>query len=155
MVEVAINVNMTLVKGALNKLKFKIPKAQKKAMSLTSQFIQTAIKTRTAKGKDWKGGSFKPYSEGYKKKRLKRGATTTPNLMWSGQMLGNMTNKQVSANKYKIFFSNQTQNRKAAYHDFYGAGKGKVIRPFFSVSNKEEQKAVNIFKKSFERDLRL
>jgi len=154
-VEVAINVNLTATKGSLNKLKFKVPKAQKRALSLTAQWIQTAIKTRTAKGRDWKGGSFKSYSSGYKKKRLKKNRTLTPNLFYEGLMLGNMTNKQVSANKFKVFFPNQTQNRKAAYHDFFGAGKGKVIRPFFSVSNKEEMKAVNIFKKAFEKDLRI
>tara|TARA_B100000686_G_C16352210_1_gene743439 strand:- start:36 stop:497 length:462 start_codon:yes stop_codon:yes gene_type:complete len=139
------------VKLALAKLNKQVATRADVAVNKATMFIQTVIKTRTSKGKDWRGGSFKPYSEGYKKKRLKRGATTTPNLMWSGLMLSNMQPKKTGKLKRKLFFPNQHENRKAAYHDFIGAGKGKVKRPFMSVNSKEWNKAYSIFHKEINK----
>jgi hypothetical protein len=59
-------------------------------------------------------------------KRAKRGATLTPNLFFSGQMLGNMSFKKLSHTKGQIFFPNRTQNIKAFFND--------QSRPFFDVN---------------------
>ena len=139
------------VKKALNKLQKQVVNKTDVAVNKATMFLQTAIKTRTARGKDWRGSSFEPYSAGYEKKRLKRGATTTPNLMWSGLMLSNMQPKKTGKLRRKIFFSNQHENRKAAYHDFIGAGKGRVVRPFMSINPKEWNKAKRIFDKEIKK----
>jgi hypothetical protein len=62
-------------------------------------------------------------------------------------MLGNMTFKKLSSTKGQVFFPNRTQNIKAFFND-----EG---RPFFSVNRAEEDKAVEVFKKTFERELRI
>ena len=41
-------------------------------------------------------------------------------------------------NKSELFFRRQAENRKASYHDYFGAGKKKVVRPFFSIGRKDE-----------------
>ena len=99
MVAVNINVEVTAAKGALDKLKVKIPSATAKGIAVASTFIQNAIKDRTRKGRDFKGVAFKPYSKAYAKKRLKRNKTTLPNLKFTGQMLGNMSFKILSKTK--------------------------------------------------------
>ena len=162
-----MRIEVSAVKGALDQVKRKIPSASAKGIAVASTFIQNAIKDRTRKGKSVKGGGFKPYSTkpyffnigsernpkyktfqgGYKAFRAYKGRTTTPNLFFSGQMLGNMTFKKLSSTKGQVFFPNRTQNIKAFFND--------QTRPFFSVNRKEEDKAVDIFRKTFERELRI
>ena len=147
MVTVNINIDVTAAKGSLNQIKRKIPRATIKGIAVASTFIQNAIKDRTRKGISVKGSKFKPYSKAYAKKRAKRGATLTPNLFFSGQMLGNMSFKAVTKTKGQVFFPNRTQNIKAFFND--------QTRPFFDVNNKEEARAVKEFRKTFERELRI
>ena len=155
MVAVNINVEVTAVKGALDQLKTKIPNSTRKALNKTGMFLQSAIKDRTGKGRDFKGRAFRPYSPKYAKQRAKEGRTTTPNLFRSGQMLGNMTARTFSPTKAEIFFRSNLQNIKAFYNDTHGVGKAKVKREFFSVGKKEEEKAVKIFTDTLMRDLRI
>lgn len=147
MVTVNLEVNVTAVKGALDKIKRKVPSASAKGIAVASTFIQNAIKDRTRQGKSVNGGGFKRYSTSYAKKRAKRGASLTPNLFFTGQMLGNMSFKKLSSTKGQVFFPNRTQNIKAFFND--------QSRPFFSVNRQEEDKAVDIFRKTFERELRI
>ena len=147
MVTVNLEVNVTAVKGALNQIKRKIPRASAKGIARAATFIQNAIKDRTRQGRSVTGGAFKSYSSSYKKVRSKRGATLTPNLFFTGQMLGNMSFKSLSSTKGQVFSPNRTQNVKAFIND--------KTRPFFDVNRSEEDKAVDIFRKTFERELRI
>ena len=142
-----MKIEVSAVKGALDQVKRKIPSASAKGIAIASTFIQNAIKDRTRQGKSVNGSGFKPYSKSYRKVRAKRGATLTPNLFFSGQMLGNMSFKKLSSTKGQVFFPNRTQNIKAFFND--------QSRPFFSVNKKEEDRAVEIFRKTFERELRI
>ena len=147
MVTVNMRIEVSAVKGALDKIKRKIPSASAKGIARAGIFIENAIKDRTRQGTSVNGGGFKKYSKGYAKVRAKRGATLTPNLFFTGQMLGNMTFKKLSSTKGQVFFPNRTQNIKAFFND--------QSRPFFSVNRQEEDKAVDIFRKTFERELRI
>tara|TARA_R110000823_G_scaffold260174_1_gene381105 strand:+ start:262 stop:729 length:468 start_codon:yes stop_codon:yes gene_type:complete len=150
-----MQIEVSAVKGALDQIKRRIPSATSRGMAKAGAFIQEAIKNRTRKGQDFKGRQFRPYSASYAKKRSKEGRTQTPNLFYSGQMFSNMTYKKMSQTKGQIFFPNRTQNLKAFYNDTLGVGKADIRREFFSVSAKEEAKAVKIFTETFERELRL
>ena len=147
MVTVNLEVNVTAVKGALDKINRKVPSASSKGIAVASTFIQNAIKDRTRKGKSVSGAGFKKYSKAYARKRAKRGSSLTPNLFFTGQMLGNMTFKKLSSSKGQVFFPNRTQNIKAFFND--------QSRPFFSVNKKEEDRAVEVFRKTFEKELRI
>jgi len=142
-----MRIEVSAVKGALDKVKRKIPSASAKGIARAGIFIENAIKDRTRQGTSVNGGGFKKYSKGYAKVRAKRGATLTPNLFFTGQMLGNMSFKKLSSTKGQVFFPNRTQNIKAFFND--------QSRPFFSVNRQEEDKAVDIFRKTFERELRI
>ena len=142
-----MKIELSAVKGALNQIKTKIPRATAKGIAKASAFIQVAIKERTRQGRSVNGGAFKSYSRSYAKARVKRGATTTPNLFFTGQMLGNMNFKSLSSTKGQVFFPNRTQNIKAFFND--------QTRPFFDVNRSEEDRAIEIFRKTFERELRI
>ena len=147
MVTVNMRIEVSAVKGALDKVKRKIPSASAKGIARAGIFIENAIKDRTRQGTSVNGGGFKKYSKGYAKVRAKRGATLTPNLFFTGQMLGNMTFKKLSSTKGQVFFPRRTENIKAFFND--------QSRPFFSVNKQEEDRAVDIFRKTFERELRI
>ena len=142
-----MRIEVSAVKGALDKIKRKIPSASAKGIARAGIFIENAIKDRTRQGTSVNGGGFKRYSKGYAKKRAKRGATLTPNLFFTGQMLGNMTFKKLSSTKGQVFFPRRTENIKAFFND--------QSRPFFSVNKQEEDRAVEEFRKTFERELRI
>ena len=142
-----MQIEVSAVKGALDQIKRKIPSASAKGIARASTFIQNAIKDRTRQGKSVNGGGFKKYSKGYARKRAKRGATLTPNLFFTGEMLGNMSFKKLSSTKGQVFFPRRTENIKAFFND--------QSRPFFSVNRQEEDRAVDIFRKTFERELRI
>ena len=147
MVQLNINVDLSVVKGSLDQIKRKIPAATSKGIAQAGLFIALAIKERTRKGISVQGSSFKPYSQAYAKKRAKRNATLTPNLFFTGQMLGNMSFKKLSQTKGQVFFPHRQQNIKAFFND--------QTRPFFDVNDKEEERAIKIFSKTFERELRI
>jgi len=142
-----MRIEVSAVKGALDKVKRKIPSASAKGIARAGIFIENVIKDRTRQGTSVNGGGFKKYSKGYAKVRAKRGATLTPNLFFTGQMLGNMTFKKLSSTKGQVFFPRRTENIKAFFND--------QSRPFFSVNKQEEDRAVDIFRKTFERELRI
>ena len=55
------------------------------------RLAREAIITRTQRGTDMHGSSFKPYSTGYAKAKAAIGASATPNLTLSGEMLRAIT----------------------------------------------------------------
>jgi hypothetical protein len=74
------------------------------------QFGMTAIKTRTVQGRDVDGKPFKPYSEGYRLFRIKKGRPVNKvNLTFTGSMLGSMT-YDIGKNFVRIYFLNTSSD---------------------------------------------
>jgi len=101
------------------------------------------IKKRTREGKDVEGRSFKPYSEGYRRIRQRAGRPTTPvdlNFSNAGGMLDSIEGFIPSTlDKVSIEFNRPDKELLAYYHNISGAGKGKVIREFFALSDDESE----------------
>lgn len=72
------------------------------------------IKQRTAKGQDVQGNFFRGYSDKYKIFRQDKGRGTSPNLFFSGKMLGAMTHKTENGDTVRIFFADTQQAAKAS-----------------------------------------
>lgn len=61
-------------------------------MAAVGQFVRQRIIERTARGVDASGQPFAAYSDGYaERKREELGASGSPDLMVSGEMLRNIT----------------------------------------------------------------
>lgn len=61
-------------------------------MAAVGQLVRQRIVERTARGVDASGQPFAAYSEGYaKRKREELGASGSPDLMVSGEMMRNIT----------------------------------------------------------------
>ena len=72
----------------------------------------------------------------------------------SGQMFRSLT-YDFKGLKSSLFFRGQDQNKKASYHDFFGVGKKKTIRPFFSIGNKEEDKIRQEFASTYFKEMKI
>ena len=142
----------------------KFPRTIKEILANVSAIQIRNIRIRTEKGKSVNGSPFAPYSTkpfffntkpesspvykffegGYREFRASKGRSTKPDLNFSGKMLSSMTTR-VGTNKASLFFRRQSENKKAFFHDIAGAGKGRVVRPFFSINRQEENQIVKVF----------
>tara|TARA_R100001510_G_C7634244_1_gene192679 strand:+ start:38 stop:493 length:456 start_codon:yes stop_codon:yes gene_type:complete len=124
----------------IENIKKKAPQKIRQALSFVSALQIRRIKTRTRAGISSTGTKFAPYSKGYGSKK----ESGFVDLTDSGQMLGSMTFK-ASQSKGELFFRGREQVEKASIHDLFGAGKKKVIRPFFRINQKDEEVILKTF----------
>ena len=145
--------NSAEIVAIVKKIQRRSTSAIKKALANASAFEVGAIKKRTQqKGIDYKGRPFKPYSIKYKRAAVKQSGVV--DLTDTGQMFSSLTSR-ILPSKGELFFRQGFANRKAFFHDEAGAGRKKVIRPFFSISKSEETKIENIFFSVLEKELKL
>jgi hypothetical protein len=138
--QVRLTSNGKEIERLLKKRGKALSKSVRRALSRTALAGIQIIEERTAKGKSYKGGSFKPYSKlpdgGYFAWRKEQGLTTKPNLSVSGNMLSSLTSN-VDNRAATIFFSRATEAEKAA--------KNNATRPFFGFSDLEEKTLGKVF----------
>ena len=137
-VKTKIKSNTIEVQNYLKKLEKKLPRAIEESLNRVSAYGVKQITEKTQKCVLPDGGRLKPYAQSTKKARQKKGRqVSVVDLTDTGQMFRSLTWK-ADRKKSTLFFRRQSENRKAAYHDFFGAGKKKVVRPFFSIGRKDE-----------------
>lgn len=106
--------------------------------------VNRIIQERTRKGIGVGGEAFKPYSEQYAKKRGRAGLPINPPDLKFDEKSGMM--KRIDHeifNDYKaveIFINSPEKEQLAIYHNIMGAGKSKVIRRFWGLSEEEKEK---------------
>lgn len=131
-----IKTNAKEVAKATKKRGKDLQKSVKKALSITAQEGINIIQARTSKGVGYKGGNFKPYDQKYAAFRSARNRGTTPDLEFTGKMLGSMTSR-ANSKRAEIFFSRAAESKKAAMNN--------KSRPFFGFSDRETDKLGKIF----------
>jgi len=103
-------------------------------------YANNLIQKRVKANKDLSGQKFKPYSDAYKKRRLKAGKPVDRvYLEYTGQMLAAMTHKAFTTHA-QLYFATPRSETLAKYHSRDGAGKSRVIRSFFGITESEELK---------------
>ena len=126
-----------------------------KGLNKVSNMAIFMIDKRTKKGLLPDGGRMIPYAKSTIKSRKKKGRQTGfVDLEDTGQMFRSLT-YEIKGLRSSLFFRGQDQNKKASYHDFFGVGKKKTIRPFFSVGNKEEDKIRQEFTKTYFKEMKI
>jgi hypothetical protein len=76
----------------------------KRALSKMALVAIANIKTRTARGIDFQGQGFRPYTEEYAALRNQFGRNTAPvDLTWTGRMLGNLKITRTEMERAKIY----------------------------------------------------
>lgn len=123
------------LRGLLPRQRKAILKKRKRALLATAVKGSEMILERTAKGEGYKG-AFAEYSDRYAAFRRATGRSTTPDLFFSGKMLGNMTQK-ANGKQAVIYFSRAAEAKKAAMNN--------DIRPFMGFTRAESQELSAFF----------
>ena len=153
--EVKVEVNTINVVNELKRMTRKQKSAVEKALNRVSNMAIFMITKRTQSGKLPDGGQMRAYAPATVKSRKKRGRQTGfVDLTDTGKMFRSLDYK-VSGLKSTLFFSNMERNKIASYHDIFGAGKSKVVRPFFSIGDKEEDKIKQEFASTYFKEMKI
>ena len=149
--DIRVKYNSIEVKNYLNSILKRTPSAIQQSLNRVSAYGVKQITEKTQKGQKPDGGTFEPYAKSTRKSRLKRGRQVSfVDLTDTGQMFRSLT-WNAKGNKSELFFRRQAENRKASYHDYFGAGKKKVVRSFFSIGRKDEIQIQKRFAQHFFR----
>ena len=140
---VTIKANTIQLSKDLQQIQKQFPNAIQQTLANVSAFQILNIRDRTqTKGVSVNGTAFKPYSAGYKRAKVKESGVV--DLTDTGQMFSSLTTR-ILPSKGTLFSRNMSANKKAFFHDQAGAGKGKVVRPFFGINRQEEKQIVKVF----------
>ena len=133
--KISLKSNAKQVANKLGKEGKELSASVKRALSIAAQQGINIIEGRTDRGIGYKG-AFESYTPEYAVFRSDRGRGTTPDLAFTGQMLGSMTSKATSR-QAEIFFTRAAEAKKAAMNN--------KTRPFFGFNRKEQKQLGEIF----------
>ena len=134
--QVSVKTNAKEVSRRIGKKGKELSASVRRALSITAQAGVGIIEDRTAKGRGFKGGFFKKYNPTYAAFRSKRGRGSTPDLQFTGKMLGSITTK-ANSKQAVIFFTRASEAKKAAMNN--------KSKPFFGFNRKEEKQLGQVF----------
>ena len=146
--ELKIKTNADLVKKRYSRIQRKFKSIIEKGILQAGFQLLDIIRTKTAKGIDFRDRPFAPYSQGYLKKLQREGRATKVDLFYSGRMLSALTPsgrtiKKTGRNKVTVSFSNSQMRERA----FFNQVLGKTKREFFGFNDRTEK----IIAKQFNR----
>ena len=124
----------------MNKLFKKTPDNlfNKGVLNLIAMKQKNRMHLRTLSGEDYQNKSFSPYNASYALK-TKKTSVNDVNLTLTSNMLDSMTTKADDMQAV-IFFGNDDAEFLADIHQNRGAGRSKVIRKFFGMSEDDKDK---------------
>ncbi len=134
--DIKINTNAKDVAKRIGKKGKELSASVKRALSITAQVGINIIEDRTREGVGFKGGKFKKYAPLYAAFRQRKNRNLTPDLSFTGEMLGSMTSR-ANSRQAEIFFRGATESKKAAMNN--------KTRPFFGFSSREEKQLGEVF----------
>ena len=153
-INIDLKIKDTKVKKKLRNVDRDINRIVKRALGRAAEFGRAGIVERTKQGLDFKKRSFVPYTPKYKKHRTEHGRSARPDLIWSGQMLAQISTLSMP-DKASIMFLNPHHELIAIAQHFGLRAKGiKNPRPFFRLSSEQEKKIVDIIGKELKTRLR-
>jgi hypothetical protein len=146
--DLKIKTNADLIKKRYSRIQRKFKSIIEKGVLQAGFQLLDIIRTKTAKGIDFRNRPFLPYSQGYLKKLQREGKSTKVDLFYSGRMLGALTPsgrtlRKTGTNKITVNFSNSQMRQRAVFNQVLGKNK----REFFGFNDK----TANIIRKQFNR----
>jgi hypothetical protein len=146
--ELKIKTNADLIQKRYARIQRKFKSIIEKGILQAGFQLLDIIRTKTAKGIDFRDRPFLPYSAGYLKKLQREGKATKVDLFYSGRMLGALTPsgrtiRKTGTNKVSINFSNSQMRQRAVFNQVLGKNK----REFFGFNDR----TANIIRKQFNR----
>ena len=146
--EVKIKTNSEFIKKRFKRIERKFKSIIEKGILQGGFQLLDIIRTKTAKGIDFRDRPFAPYSQGYLKHLQKKGYPTKVDLWYTGNMLGALTPsgktvRKTGTNKVSVGFSNSEMLKRAVFNQVLGKNK----REFFGFNDR----TANIIGKQFNK----
>lgn len=135
--EVKIKTNSEFLKKRFKRIERKFKSIIEKGILQGGFQLLDIIRTKTAKGIDFRDRPFAPYSQGYLKHLQRKGYPTKIDLFYSGRMLGALTPsgktvRKTGTNKVSVGFSNSQMLKRAVFNQVLG----KTKREFFGFNDR-------------------
>ena len=135
--EVKIKTNSEFIRKRFKRIERKFKSIIEKGILQGGFQLLDIIRTKTAKGIDFRDRPFAPYSQGYLKHLQKKGYPTKVDLFYSGRMLGALTPsgktvRKTGTNKVSVGFSNSQMLKRAVFNQVLGKNK----REFFGFNDR-------------------
>ena len=152
--ELKIKTNADLIQKRYARIQKKFKSIIEKGILQAGFQLLDIIRTKTAKGIDFRDRPFVPYSAGYLKKLQREGKATKVDLFYSGRMLGSLTPsgsvKKTGKHKVSVNFTNSQMRQRAVFNQVLGKNK----REFFGFNNRTEKIISKQFNRFVEKELR-
>ena len=153
--DIKIKTNSKAIEKRFKRLQSKFPSIIDKGILQGGFQLLDIIRTKTAKGVDFRDTPFAPYSASYLKQLQREGKPTKVDLFFSGRMLGaltpsNRTIKKTGKHKVSISFSNSQMRQRALFNQVLN----EPTREFFGFNNRTEKIINKQFNKFVEKELK-
>ena len=153
--DIKIKVNSQQISKKYSRLQSKFPRIIDKGLLQGGFQLLDIIRTKTAKGVDFRDTPFAPYSSSYLKQLQREGKPTKVDLFYSGRMLSaltpsNRTVKKTGKHKISLNFSNAQMRQRALFNQVLNEPK----REFFGFNNRTEKIINKQFNKFVEKELK-
>jgi len=153
--DIKIKSNAKAIEKRFQRLQSKFPSIIDKGILQGGFQLLDIVRTKTAKGVDFRDRPFAPYSASYLKQLQREGKPTNVDLFNTGRMLGaltpsNRTIKKTGRNKVSISFSNAQMRQRALFNQVLNEPK----REFFGFNNRTEKIINKQFNRFVEKELK-
>ena len=152
--DINIKTNAKAIEKRYKRLQSKFPSIIDKGILQGGFQLLDIIRTKTAKGVDFRDRAFAPYSSSYLKQLQREGKPTKVDLFYSGRMLGaltpsNRTVKKTGKHKISLNFSNAQMRQRALFNQVLNEPK----REFFGFNDRTEKIISKQFNRFIEKEL--
>ena len=141
--DIKIKTNSKAIEKRFKRLQSKFPSIIDKGILQGGFQLLDIIRTKTAKGVDFRDSSFASYSSNYIKQLQREGKPLKVDLFYSGRMLGSLSSKKTGKFKASVGFTNAQMRQRALFNQVLNEPK----REFFGFNDRTE----NIISKQFNR----
>ena len=152
--DVKIKTNSKAIEKRFKRLESKFPSIIDKGILQGGFQLLDIVRTKTAKGVDFRDTPFAPYSASYLKQLQREGKPTKVDLFYSGRMLGALTPsrsvKKTGRNKVSVAFTNAQMIQRALFNQVLNEPK----REFFGFDKRTEDIISKQFNRFVEKELR-
>ena len=141
--DIKIKTNTKALSKNIGKFQSRLTRAIDRGVKQAGFQLLDIIRTKTAKGVDFRDSSFASYSSSYIKQLQREGKPLKVDLFYSGRMLGSLSSKKTGKFKASVGFTNAQMRQRALFNQVLNEPK----REFFGFNDRTE----NIISKQFNR----
>nr|BAR38216.1 Phage virion morphogenesis family protein [uncultured Mediterranean phage uvMED] len=149
-VNLKIKSNTKQLSKKFKKFESVLPRIIDKGVKQAGFQLLDIVRTKTAKGIDFKDRPFATYSNSYLKQLQREGKPLKVDLFYSGRMLGSLSSKKTGKHKVSLDFTNAQMRQRALFNQVLNEPK----REFFGFNDRTEKIISKQFNRFVEKELR-